>query len=259
MGLLICAHAPTRLQCQMGCSEILCTAESTVAWLCRSAVRVVYALYSSNSTQHHAPCLTLCNAVQAGMDVSEQLTRFGAWQPSGSSSGRGPTVVDALIGSLGGHGAPEKVRLRVWGLGLSLHLRGCPVCLAGLTQEGVVIMSDSSSGPAADLQVLVDIGAGSGYLALAAASRGHRTIAFELDRVALASLNASLAFNGFHRHVTVHQVRSHSRACSLHAVALPGTLEGLPSVSRACWHPQPDCAGCNPACVASLSTAPAQP
>ena len=44
------------------------------------------------------------------MDVSEQLTRFGAWQPSGSSSSRGPTVADALIGSLGGHGAPEKVR-----------------------------------------------------------------------------------------------------------------------------------------------------
>ena len=46
--------------------------------------------------------------LQAGMDVSEQLTRFGAWQPAGSA-GRGPTVADALIGSLGGHGAPEKV------------------------------------------------------------------------------------------------------------------------------------------------------
>ena len=57
------------------------------------------------------------------------------------------------------------------------------------------------------LQILVDVGAGCGYLALAAASRGHRTIAFELDRVALASFNASLVFNGFQRHVTVHQVR----------------------------------------------------
>ena len=51
-----------------------------------------------------------CPLLQAGMDVSEQLTRFGAWQPSGSTSGRGPTVADALIGSLGGHGSPEKVR-----------------------------------------------------------------------------------------------------------------------------------------------------
>ena len=54
--------------------------------------------------------------------------------------------------------------------------------------------------------MLLDVGAGQGYLALAAAARGHRSLAFEADPVALASLNASLAFNGFQHLVTVHQV-----------------------------------------------------
>ena len=110
------------------------------------------------------------------------------------------------------------------------------------------------------MQVLVDIGAGAGYLALAAASRGHRTIAFELDRVALASLNASLAFNGFHRHVTVHQVPSQGRACSLRAVASRGAPKGPPPASCACQPAQTAaCAGCSPECVAPLPTAPAEP
>ena len=55
------------------------------------------------------------------------------------------------------------------------------------------------------MQVLLDVGAGQGYLSLAAAARGRRAVAFETDPVALASLNASLAFNGFHNLVTVHQ------------------------------------------------------
>ena len=46
---------------------------------------------------------------QAGDDVSSMLTSFGSWQPS-LASHRGPSVLDALLGGLGGQG-PERVSL----------------------------------------------------------------------------------------------------------------------------------------------------
>ena len=42
--------------------------------------------------------------MQAGSDVSASLTAWGSWQPSLAPT-RGPTVLDALIGSLGSRGS----------------------------------------------------------------------------------------------------------------------------------------------------------
>ncbi len=52
----------------------------------------------------------------------------------------------------------------------------------------------------------MDIGAGNGYFSLAAAARGHRAIAFELSNNSLASFEASIAYNGFEKLITVHKV-----------------------------------------------------
>lgn len=59
-------------------------------------------------------------------------------------------------------------------------------------------------------QVLVDIGAGNGYFSMAAAARGHRVIAFELSNKSLASFEASVAYNGFEKMVTLHKVAFHT-------------------------------------------------
>ena len=56
------------------------------------------------------------------------------------------------------------------------------------------------------LQVLLDIGAGMGMFSLAAAARGHKAYAFELSPKSLASLEASIEFNGFQHLITVHKV-----------------------------------------------------
>lgn len=42
--------------------------------------------------------------LQAGSDVSASLTAWGSWQPALAPT-RGPTVLEALIGSLGGRGS----------------------------------------------------------------------------------------------------------------------------------------------------------
>ncbi len=54
-------------------------------------------------------CLTLGPlGVQAGVDVAATLTAWGKWQPA-LAPGRGPSVAEALIGSLGGKGAERRV------------------------------------------------------------------------------------------------------------------------------------------------------
>ena len=60
--------------------------------------------------------------------------------------------------------------------------------------------------PAPPLQVLLDIGAGMGMFSLAAAARGHKAYAFELSPKSLASLEASIEFNGFQHLITVQKV-----------------------------------------------------
>ena len=47
---------------------------------------------------------------QAGVDTSAVLSIWGTWQPAMAPT-RGPTVADALIGSLGGRGAERRVSL----------------------------------------------------------------------------------------------------------------------------------------------------
>ena len=59
---------------------------------------------------HDLPVVAVCILfsalllVQAGSDVSASLTAWGSWQP-GLAPTRGPTVLDALIGSLGSRGS----------------------------------------------------------------------------------------------------------------------------------------------------------
>ena len=57
------------------------------------------------------------------------------------------------------------------------------------------------------VQLLVDVGAGSGLFSLAAAARGHPVLAFELSPKSVASLQASVEYNGFQKLLSLHQVR----------------------------------------------------
>ena len=61
------------------------------------------------------------------------------------------------------------------------------------------------------VQVLVDVGAGIGYLSLAAAARGHSVIAFELATRTLVSFAASMQHNNLSHAITLHQVRCGSK------------------------------------------------
>ena len=107
-------------------------------------------------------------------------------------------------------------------------------------------------------QVLLDVGAGMGFHSLAAAARGHRVISVELSPTSLASLNASIAFNGFHKQITMHQVailaceipaagKRQTDACPAHCVARlclvlqPAGIVGqgftaLPKLQVSCMH-----------------------
>ena len=81
--------------------------------------------------------------------------------------------------------------------------------------RGAVNLQQAGKGLAVPDQVLLDVGAGAGYFSLAAAARGHRAIAVELSNVSLASLEASVAYNGFGKLITVHKARAQPRACAL--------------------------------------------
>mmetsp|Transcript_10132 Transcript_10132/g.30353 ORF Transcript_10132/g.30353 Transcript_10132/m.30353 type:complete len:836 (-) Transcript_10132:2926-5433(-) len=61
-------------------------------------------------------------------------------------------------------------------------------------------------GARADQQVLLDIGAGLGLFTLSAAARGHRVIALEASPPSGEALQASLAFNGWNKLVSVHRL-----------------------------------------------------
>ncbi|KAK9834954.1 hypothetical protein WJX84_011882 [Apatococcus fuscideae] len=98
---------------------------------------------------------------QADQDVCAVLTQYGRWQPA-LAPGQGPSVADALVGSLGGTGA--------------------------------------------DKRVFLDIGAGVGLFSLAAASRGHRALAFELSPNSLHTFNESIVYNGFQKQIEVQEL-----------------------------------------------------
>ena len=72
-------------------------------WRCQACLSV--ALHFSVSAVNLIRMLH----VQAGDDISSLLTAFGSWQPS-LASHRGPSVLDAMLGGLGGQG-PDRVRL----------------------------------------------------------------------------------------------------------------------------------------------------
>lgn len=64
----------------------------------------------------------------------------------------------------------------------------------------------SLGGVKAESQVLLDVGAGIGLFALAAAARGHRAIAIEASPLNADSFQASIAFNGFGKLIQLHRV-----------------------------------------------------
>ncbi|CAK0732485.1 hypothetical protein CVIRNUC_000137 [Coccomyxa viridis] len=72
------------------------------------------------------------------------------------------------------------------------------------TALGALIGGLESTGTAS--RVLVDVGAGIGYLSLAAAARGHSVIAFELATRTLVSFAASMQHNNLSHAITLHQV-----------------------------------------------------
>lgn len=112
---------------------------------------------------------------QSGWDVSLALSTYGTWQPSVQPDRR-PSLSEALVGSLG---------------------RGF---------SGFNASMDASIDLQAEGGVLVDVGAGYGFLSLAAASRGHRVHAFELGPGSVAALEASIERNSFGHLVTIHKV-----------------------------------------------------
>ena len=109
---------------------------------------------------------------QWGNDVSAAITMWGIWQAAmpHASPPRRPSVVDALIGSLGSR---------------------------------------------ATRSIFVDVGAGQGLFSLAAASRGHRAIAFEASARSVASLRASVRYNALEALVDLHEVPLGARSETL--------------------------------------------
>ena len=75
-------------------------------------------------------------------------------------------------------------------------------------------------------QVLLDVGAGAGDFSLAAAARGHRAIAFELSNASLASFEASIAYNGFGKLISLHKV-----GCGPETLSMPSPLLSLRPLS----------------------------
>ena len=101
-------------------------------------------------------------------DVSAELSTWGEWQPL-LEPGRSPSVLDVLLDALDGYAES-----------------------LGLDPAGVA---------------LVEAGAGTGFLALAAASKGYAAEAFEAPRDNVELLEASVARNpGFDRRVRVYPV-----------------------------------------------------
>lgn len=117
---------------------------------------------------------------QSGWDVSLALSTYGTWQPSVQPDRR-PSLTEALVGSLG---------------------RGFSgfSTLNGFNGSLDAISLQSEGG------VLVDVGAGYGFLSLAAAARGHRVHAFELGPGSVTALESSIERNRFGHLVTIHKV-----------------------------------------------------
>ena len=146
-------------------------------------------------------------------------------------------MLDALLGGLGGQG-PDRVSLVAAFLLFFVKVvqaclceRGarCPYISAARhatlhlaqlqTQPGralralgaapvITHLSGCECTTCAGVQILVDVGAGSGLFSLAAAARGHQVLSFELSSKSLASLRASVEYNGFHKLLTLHEVRT---------------------------------------------------
>ena len=91
--------------------------------------------------------------------------------------------------------------------------------------------------------MFLDIGAGVGLFSLAAASRGHRALAFELSPNSLHTFNESIVYNGFQKQIEVQEVSlQHASALPFHHPELEMDpcwlfLSSFAARISDCWEP----------------------
>jgi FkbM family methyltransferase len=127
----------------------------------------------------------------ANDELSLSLMSHGAWQEADKKLHR-PSLVELIIQSMGYMSADQ-----TQGQGRSLDRRG---------------------------GVLVDVGAGYGMASLAAASQGHRVVAFELRPTPLDALKKSIDRNGFDALISLREVPLGSTEQDGDIVCLRGPL-----------------------------------
>ena len=91
------ASLQNSLKAIVQCTHLVVLVNGCCSW---SAACSVDPCPQNSSHLHDCVCMWL----QAGSDVSASLTAWGSWQPALAPT-RGPTVLDALIGSLGSRGS----------------------------------------------------------------------------------------------------------------------------------------------------------
>eukprot|EP00887_Chlorella_sp_A99_P001125 scaffold14.g1125.t1 len=91
----------------------------------------------------------------------------------------------------------------------------------------------SMGGQAASKAVLVDVGAGYGLVALAAAARGHRVVAFELAPRSLEALEAAIARNGFGHLIDLQRLPLGGPRQEGYICLEPKAAAGVPPAARA--------------------------
>ncbi|KAK9862507.1 hypothetical protein WJX84_003997, partial [Apatococcus fuscideae] len=89
---------------------------------------------------------------------------------------------------------------------LSQYGRWQPALAPGQSPTVADALVGSLGGTGADKRVFLDIGAGVGLFSLAAASRGHKAIAFELSPNSLRTFNASIQYNGFQQQIDIQEI-----------------------------------------------------
>lgn len=150
--------------------------------------------------------------VQSGADVSAALTDWGTWQ-AGIATPRQPSAVEALVGALavashGGHGETtdsDGGNALPAGAETIMESSSGGNGVRGDAGQADGKVANSGRGSGGDGGTFVDVGAGLGFFSLAAASRGHRVVAFEASPRSVAAFRASIAHNAFEHAVELHE------------------------------------------------------
>lgn len=127
---------------------------------------------------------------------------WGPWAGREPSSGYSPVLRSALFS----HSKPVPCARLHDEVGVTTHSHVVSVVSCADWQARDILPAAVAQSSAGSVQVLLDVGAGLGFHSLAAAARGHQAIAFELSPNSHNPFNASIAFNGYSKHITLHQV-----------------------------------------------------